>query len=259
MTATKRKALTKKARFEVFKRDSFTCQYCGKKAPEVVLHVDHVHPVSKGGSNDILNLVTSCEYCNAGKSDRTLDDSAAVSKRMGQAATLQAKREQIEMISEWQRGLVDLDEISLKEALSYYSTLVPGWSLNETGASKIRRYISKHGLADVMAAFRASAASHVRFDETGKATQESSAIVFRVAENALKYKAYNEKDPVGGALRYIGGIARNRFSWCPVNHRQVITDAHKEFGVPVDRIRELVMECRNWSQFESALAEEPGE
>ncbi|MFX5785200.1 HNH endonuclease, partial [Acinetobacter baumannii] len=44
-----RKNISTKTRFEVFKRDSFKCQYCGRCAPEVILHVDHIHPVSKGG------------------------------------------------------------------------------------------------------------------------------------------------------------------------------------------------------------------
>ena len=48
-----RKSLSNKIRFEVFKRDNFTCQYCGRKAPEIVLNVDHIEPVSKGGTNDI--------------------------------------------------------------------------------------------------------------------------------------------------------------------------------------------------------------
>ena len=41
----KRKGISKKTRFDVFKRDSFTCQYCGKSAPDVVLQVDHINPV----------------------------------------------------------------------------------------------------------------------------------------------------------------------------------------------------------------------
>ena len=64
---TKRKALSKKVRFEVFKRDSFTCQYCGNTPPLVILEIDHVDPVSKGGDNDIDNLVASCFDCNRGK------------------------------------------------------------------------------------------------------------------------------------------------------------------------------------------------
>lgn len=66
------RSLTKKARFDVFKRDAFTCQYCGRTPPGVVLEVDHIHAVSKGGTDADHNLVTSCFDCNRGKSDGTL-------------------------------------------------------------------------------------------------------------------------------------------------------------------------------------------
>lgn len=68
----KRKALGKRIRFEIFKRDSFTCQYCGNRPPDVLLVIDHIQPVSLGGDNDILNLITSCESCNQGKSNKEL-------------------------------------------------------------------------------------------------------------------------------------------------------------------------------------------
>ena len=67
-------SLSKKTRFEIFKRDGFTCQYCGQRPPEVVLEVDHIHPSSKGGSDEELNLITSCFDCNRGKSDRKLGE-----------------------------------------------------------------------------------------------------------------------------------------------------------------------------------------
>lgn len=47
MRENKREPVGKKLRFEVFKRDKFTCQYCGAKAPDVVLHVDHIQAVAK--------------------------------------------------------------------------------------------------------------------------------------------------------------------------------------------------------------------
>lgn len=74
----KRVAIPKSIRFEVFKRDSFTCQYCGESAPNVILNVDHIYPVSKGGNNEIMNLVTSCEDCNSGKSDKLLKEADAM-------------------------------------------------------------------------------------------------------------------------------------------------------------------------------------
>ena len=46
---TDRQPIPRTVRFEVFKRDSFTCQYCGVKAPDAVLQVDHIKPVAAGG------------------------------------------------------------------------------------------------------------------------------------------------------------------------------------------------------------------
>ena len=57
----------KRLRFEVFKRDAFACQYCGRTPPKAVLHVDHIIPLKSGGGNEIDNLVTSCDACNLGK------------------------------------------------------------------------------------------------------------------------------------------------------------------------------------------------
>lgn len=68
----KRKPLSKSIRFDVLNRDNFTCQYCGKSAPDVRLEVDHIKPVSKGGTDDLSNLVTACEACNKGKSNKEI-------------------------------------------------------------------------------------------------------------------------------------------------------------------------------------------
>jgi len=67
-----RSSIPKGRRFDVLNRDNFQCQYCGKSAPEVKLHIDHVVPVSSGGTNSIDNLKTACSECNVGKSDKPL-------------------------------------------------------------------------------------------------------------------------------------------------------------------------------------------
>jgi len=72
-----RKKLSDATRFDVLERDGFTCQYCGKSAPEVVLEVDHITPVARGGTNEIDNLIAACEQCNGGKSARQLTHNPA--------------------------------------------------------------------------------------------------------------------------------------------------------------------------------------
>lgn len=66
--------VSKSLRFEVLRRDQFTCRYCGSKAPDVQLHVDHVVPAALGGPDTPENLVTACVDCNAGKANRSLDE-----------------------------------------------------------------------------------------------------------------------------------------------------------------------------------------
>ena len=66
-------AVSKRLRFEVFRRDGFRCRYCGRAATEAELQVDHVVPETLGGNDDPANLVTACNTCNAGKSSAPLD------------------------------------------------------------------------------------------------------------------------------------------------------------------------------------------
>ncbi|AKY02984.1 HNH endonuclease [Mycobacterium phage Dante] len=69
-------------RFEILHRDGHACHYCGAKAPNAELTVDHIVPSSLGGSDDPTNLVTACQPCNSGKSSSNPDSSlvAEVSK-----------------------------------------------------------------------------------------------------------------------------------------------------------------------------------
>ena len=61
-------AVSKRTRFEVFRRDNHTCRYCGQAAPDVKVTIDHVTPKTLGGSDNPDNLVTACYDCNFGKS-----------------------------------------------------------------------------------------------------------------------------------------------------------------------------------------------
>ena len=59
-------------RWVVLNRDNFTCQYCGRKAPDVILHVDHKKSRIDGGNDELDNLVTACASCKIGKNEESL-------------------------------------------------------------------------------------------------------------------------------------------------------------------------------------------
>jgi len=58
------------SRFNIYRRDDYSCVYCGTKEN---LTIDHVKPKSKGGKNSWDNLVTCCGTCNVTKGDKPLE------------------------------------------------------------------------------------------------------------------------------------------------------------------------------------------
>ena len=59
------------SRVNIYARDKYRCQYCGKKAPMKELTYDHVLPRSRGGKTTWTNIVTCCYECNRTKANRT--------------------------------------------------------------------------------------------------------------------------------------------------------------------------------------------
>lgn len=67
------RSISLSTRYHVLVRDRFACRICGRSPaaqPGVVLHVDHIHPWSKGGDNSPENLRVLCFDCNLGKGDK---------------------------------------------------------------------------------------------------------------------------------------------------------------------------------------------
>ena len=156
-----RKAISKKLRFEVFKRDSFTCQYCGAKAPDVILHVDHIKPVAGGGGNEIMNLVTACVSCNQGKGKRKLSDNATVEKSRQQAKLMQERREQIEMMRDWQLALVDNTNMEVQAVDDLVDKLTSGEKrISDSYKPEVVKLIKKHGLQKVLECLRVGVESY---------------------------------------------------------------------------------------------------
>ena len=146
-----RKPLSKKIRFEVFKRDKFTCQYCGRMSPDVILEVDHIEPVAEGGDNEITNLITSCRDCNRGKGKTRILDSKAISFQQEALKDLAEKKEQLEMIAEWKKELLDYDNMAVNMLTEYFEQLT-GCDVNDNGRKEIGIWLKRFSADKIMEA-----------------------------------------------------------------------------------------------------------
>ena len=153
-----RGAISKRLRFEVFKRDSFQCQYCGAHPPDVILHCDHIEAVSTGGKTEIDNLVTACQPCNLGKSNIPLgsvpqsmaDRAAEVIEResqiAGYEAVMKAKRMRL--------------EADAQEVLEVFCEASARDGIPKDHFTSIKRFVDKLGLDCVLGAVERAGQEH---------------------------------------------------------------------------------------------------
>ena len=176
-----RQAISKKTRFEVFKRDKFTCQYCGASAPDIILEIDHIKPVSKGGNNGIMNLITSCRNCNRGKRDKELSDDSTLKLQKQKLDDIQERRNQLEMMLQWRDSIedeLDIEAESIDKLFRKYTK----WGLSSRGKTTIKKHIKSFG-----------------FNETYKSCEIAISKYYDDTEYSWN-KAFNK----------IGGICYNR-------------------------------------------------
>lgn len=159
-------SLSKRVRFDVFKRDGFECQYCGAHPPSVVLHVDHIRPVVDGGTNDIDNLVTACQPCNAGKGARLL--SAVPVSLAARAADIKEREEQIRGYQSILEGKALRLASEIDQVIEVYQAFNAGYTLTESTRPSIRKFIEALGVHEVMDAMEIACTARISNAKTFK-------------------------------------------------------------------------------------------
>lgn len=239
-----RKSIGKKTRFEVFKRDSFKCQYCGNEAPNVLLEIDHIVPVKEGGKNSLTNLITSCFDCNRGKGRRKLSDNSVISKQKEQLDIINKKREQLKLINKWVNELNNIDNESV-DMINDAIAKISGSSLNENGRKKVSKWIKSHGFSSVLKTVHVSYDAY--YDDNDK-TSESWEKAFAYIPKIIKAKKEQEKNPLLKDVYYCRKILINRLDY--VNSWQakdMLNDLLSKYSY--DSIKDLCCSVRNWTQF----------
>lgn len=215
----KRKSLSKKIRFEVFKRDKFTCAYCGRKAPDIILEVDHIVPVAKAGDNNITNLITSCIDCNRGKRDVPLHVNETLEKQRVQMELLQEKREQLEMLFEWKKSLSNLDEYKDNLFINYIEDKIKPYSFKMSHRADILKLFKKHKDEDIFKSIDVAANKYLRYDYEDELDEDSVTEFLNKIGGVLVNISL---PPIKQKIAYIKGICRNRFDYIDEQRSSII-------------------------------------
>jgi hypothetical protein len=255
--AVNRKKTPNSLRFEVFKRDKFTCQYCGRKAPEVILQADHLQPVSKGGGDDILNLITCCVECNSGKSNKTLSESILLDKTRAQLEELEERRQQLEMMVRWKESLAGAND-RLVNAVSKQLGDASGFVMNNEDITKIRRLVREFGYDEVSEAVSIAADQYFR-RENGKVTQSSLDVAIGKLGGICKRRRLKQTNPEEDDLYFALNIwkkaAGSEHSIVNSRAMDAIRAAHGR-GVPLNRIKQICSTASWITRLEQELESE---
>jgi hypothetical protein len=155
-----RKQISKSARFNVFKRDGFTCQYCGAHPPAVVLEVDHIIPVSRGGENDEDNLTTACFNCNRGKAANPL---TLVPQSLAErAAEVVEREEQLRGYSEIMAAKRQREEDEVWSAFHHWRGQT---KTTHNKFNSMKRFIFHLGIHEVLDAIDIALGAEIRSDD----------------------------------------------------------------------------------------------
>lgn len=136
-----RKPLSRKLRFDVFKRDGFQCQYCGKSQPDVVLEVDHIHPVSAEGGNEADNLLTSCFECNRGKAAGLL--TVIPQSVTEKSKVIEQKIAEMKYLSELHRAQHEAEDMAIMKVVEVMELLRDDVFFSIENAESVRKFLQQ--------------------------------------------------------------------------------------------------------------------
>jgi hypothetical protein len=240
--------IPKKIRFEIFKRDKFKCQYCGHSAPEILLQIDHITPVSKGGNNDLLNLITSCFDCNNGKRDKLLSDDTVINKRKEQLEQLQERREQLDMMMSWYDGLQEINLDIQNKLKGHWESLAKGFTISESGILKIKKWSKEFEFGEILTTMDIAAEQYFMFNN-GNLTEDSWETAFNKIPAILKVRRDSIENPDLKEFLYIRGMIKNRLRCYDPQLTLDWLKAARSWGASIDELKYIARTTVDWRSF----------
>ena len=251
-TKPKRIPISKQLRFEIFKRDKFSCQYCGRNAPDVILNVDHIKPVAEFGTNEILNLITSCFDCNNGKRAKLLSDDTVIKKQQSQLEELQERKEQIEMMFEWKKGLLEIDEQITNQLADYWEELATGYSLNESGKIKLKELSRKYQLDELMTAMKIACEQYMK-TKNGKYAHETVEIAWKKLPGICYNRKIEREKPEVAKIYHIKNIMEKIYRYVDDNLAIKLMKKAYKLGASLDSLEDHARTANNWNDWEDGI------
>lgn len=160
-------SISKTLRFEIFKRDLFTCRYCGQNPPAVILEIDHVIPVSDNGDDAKENLITACFDCNRGKGARSLGQ--VIKPLEDSAAEIEERERQIKAYKKLLRDKKRREEEEVSEVEKSFKEVYQEFEFTRQFRTQVRKtFLTRLTLEEAIEAMEVACARGLPHDRVIK-------------------------------------------------------------------------------------------
>jgi hypothetical protein len=240
-------SVSNRLRFEILRRDGFSCRYCGARAGEgAVLEIDHVLPKVLGGSDKPTNLVAACVDCNGGKTSTHPDSPGIENVDADAIRWWKAVRRAGEKLL--------ADEAARKEAHRQFEAAWDQWKYDHDGErctvpkSESWRQVLDELLTAGMtipllsesierAMVKTGVQHDARFDHMHRLARAKAVEIQRLAKKIGAGEEAEEHDPDGGRRE----LALELLEYVPDEERQAAFDRALE-DYDEDDVPEIVVE-----------------
>jgi len=148
----------KRIKFEVFEKDSFRCQFCGSRAPNVTLKLLRIQETNdKDTWLNTAFLSTSCTNCENKKAGIINDGFISIEE-------LEERLQQLKMLINWRKGMFKIRKQQLENLITYWQNKIPGYEINSDQKKHLLSYMTKYSGDEIRNAMNVACDKFVNFN-----------------------------------------------------------------------------------------------
>jgi hypothetical protein len=184
-----------------------------------------------------------------------LSDDAVIRQRKSQLDALQERHEQLEMLLDWHKSLVNIEEDTVQQIADFWAQRVSPYHLTEIGVASLRKLLKRYSADEVLASMNASLAQYIGYEEKDGVmvpTEETVGHAWEMIGAICAANRRNKDKPWMQKLYYARGILRNRFLyWSDFKNRESLAVMEEliDMGADADDIIQLAKGVFSWSAF----------
>jgi hypothetical protein len=241
-------------RFEILQRDSYSCQFCGRRPPDVTLEVERLRPLLEGGSLSQANLITVCGECSVGRRAAMAKGFRSPEPAQDLPPVYRATRStSMDPPTWWRDEMIRHVEGVIARLAAMLGELM-GEPMSDFVVRDIRNLIRRYGCDTVDACFQDEIVNHAGQRDTLPADADHFREFMVGLTRQLAHQTRGTDKAPDPRLYRIRGVLRSRLKYVREDEVLKAMQDASFAGVPLDMLEQAAQTTRSWPEFWTALS-----